>query len=116
MAATNVLSTREAAEKAAKAKDEAETAAREAAAAALRLFDNDPVLLAGLLDVPAEELERDAKPVTAARAKEVIETLRARAERPRPSRRPRTPRATSAPPPTAPAPVHTPDGGRPDAV
>ncbi|MER7035336.1 hypothetical protein, partial [Streptomyces albidoflavus] len=42
--------------------------AREAAAVVLRLFDNDAELVSELLGVPAEELEREAKPVTAARA------------------------------------------------
>ncbi|MGW1688877.1 hypothetical protein ACWCPO_30565 [Streptomyces albidoflavus] len=67
----------------------------EAAAAALRLYDNDAELLVGLPDGPAEELERKAKPVTAARAKEVIEDLRRHA-----------------------APAHSPgpDGSRADAV
>lgn len=115
IAAANVLTTREAAAKAAQAKEDADVAAREAAAAALRLFDNDAKLVAELLGITAEDLERDAKPVTAGRAKEVIETLRARAERPR-ARRTRTPRAegaTSRPAaPTAPAPATTPDDGR----
>ncbi|WP_143608587.1 hypothetical protein [Streptomyces sp. CB03234] len=119
MAAANVLTTREAAAKAARAKEEADVAAREAAAVALRLFDNDAELVAELLGVPAEELEREAKPVTAARAKEIIEVLRARAERPR-SSRPRKPRSEgSAPSPPAPdttAPVFTPDGSRADAA
>ncbi|MFF0629533.1 hypothetical protein [Streptomyces sp. NPDC004296] len=43
----------------------------------MRLFDNDAEVVAELLEVPAEELEREAKPVTAARAKEVIAELRA---------------------------------------
>ncbi|MFI6416934.1 hypothetical protein ACIBG6_05845 [Streptomyces sp. NPDC050842] len=89
MAAANVLTTRTAAAAAAAAKETADVAAREAAAAALRLFDHDSTLVAQLLGVPAEELEREAKPVTAARAKEVIETLRARADRPRRARSPR---------------------------
>ncbi|MBT2402716.1 MULTISPECIES: hypothetical protein [unclassified Streptomyces] len=117
IAAENVLATRETAVKAARAKEKADVAAREAAAAVLRLFDNDAELVAELLGVSAEELEREAKPVTAARAKEVIEALRGRAERPR---RARTPRAeTSAPPPpapAAPAPVSTPDDGRADGA
>ncbi|MFJ4800164.1 hypothetical protein [Streptomyces murinus] len=119
LAAANVLSTRETAVKAARAKDEADLAAREAAAVVLRLFDNDGDLVAELLGVPAEELEREAKPVTAARAKVLIEMLRARAERPRPSR-PRKPRAEASDPsssaPDAPASAFTPDGGRADAV
>lgn len=119
LAAANVLSTRETAVKAARAKDEADLAAREAAAVVLRLFDNDRDLVAELLGVPAEELEREAKPVTAARAKVLIEMLRARAERPRPSR-PRKPRAEAPDPsssaPDAPASTFTPDGGRADAV
>jgi hypothetical protein len=45
-------------------------AAREAAAVVLRLIDNDVELVADLLGVSAEEREREAKPVTAARAKE----------------------------------------------
>lgn len=119
IAAANVLSTREAAAKAAQAKEEADVAAREAAAAALRIFGNDAALVAELLGVSAEDLERDAKPVTAARAKEVIETLRARAERPR-ARRTRAPQAeaaTSSPAaPIAPAPIAGPDDGRADAA
>ncbi|NUQ96354.1 MAG: hypothetical protein HOY79_07230 [Streptomyces sp.] len=120
MAAANVLTMREAAAKAARAKDEADVAAREAAAVVLRLFDNDADLVADLLGVPAEELEREAKPVTAARAKEVIEALRARAERPPHSRRAPKPRAEASPqPPPAfdpPAPVSAPDDGRADAA
>ncbi|MGW5401966.1 hypothetical protein [Streptomyces sp. NPDC003952] len=119
MAAANVLTTRETAAKAARAKDEADIAAREAAAVALRLFDNDAELVAELLGVPAEELEREAKPVTAARAKEIIEMLRARAERPR-SSRPRRSRAeasdASPPAPDPTAPVFAPDGSRADAA
>ncbi|MFE7466471.1 hypothetical protein ACFU6R_20535 [Streptomyces sp. NPDC057499] len=119
MAAANVLITRETAAKAARAKDEADLAAREAAAVALRLFDNDGELVANLLGVPAEELEREAKPVTAARAKKIIEALRARAERPR-SSRPRTSRAEASPPspiaPDATTPAFTLDGSRADAA
>lgn len=119
MAAANVLTTRETAAKAARAKEEADVAAREAAAVALRLFDNDAELVAELLGVPAEELEREAKPVTAARAKEVIEILRARAERPHSARRPRKPRG-EAPPPSPPAqtlaPAPAPDEGQADAA
>lgn len=119
-AASRVLATRDAATKAAEAKDKAEVEAREAAAAALRLYDNDAELLAGLLDVPAEELEREAKPVTAARAKEVIEDLRRHAARPRIRRSPASrssSSSTEAPPtartsPTGPAP----DGSRADAA
>ncbi|MFD7579805.1 hypothetical protein [Kitasatospora sp. NPDC059817] len=95
-AAANVLAARKAAADAAKAKDDAEVAAREASAAVLRLFNNDAELVAQLLSVTAEELEREAKPVTAARAKEVIEELRARAERPRPVRRARKAGAAAA--------------------
>ncbi|MFJ5224217.1 hypothetical protein [Streptomyces sp. NPDC088400] len=120
MAAANVLTTREAAVKAARAKDEADIAAREAAAVVLRLFDNDAGLVADLLGVPAEELEREAKPVTAARAKEVTESLRARAERPPRSRRAPRPRAGASPPShpafDAPTPVSPPDDGRADAA
>ncbi|MFI0818245.1 hypothetical protein ACH4TX_16065 [Streptomyces sp. NPDC021098] len=111
MAAANVLATREAAVKATLAKEKADLVAREAAAVALRLFDNDAELVSGLLGVPAEELEREAKPVTAARAKEIIETLRSRAERPRTRRnrsaRPNT--ASSSPSTPAQALVGTPD-------
>ncbi|MFJ7590309.1 hypothetical protein ACIQZO_23560 [Streptomyces sp. NPDC097617] len=114
MAAANVLTARETAAKAARAKDEADVAAREAAAVALRLFDNDAELVAELLGVPAEELEREAKPVTAARAKEIIEMLRARAERPR-SSRPRASRAAASTPSPA-APAITPDGSQADAA
>ncbi|MFF1906426.1 hypothetical protein [Kitasatospora sp. NPDC058218] len=103
LAASNVLAAREAAVTAAKAKEDAEIAAREAAAAVLRLFNNDAELVAQLLGVTAEELEREAKPVTAARAKEVIEGLRARAERPRPVRRARK-AGTAATAPSASAP------------
>lgn len=119
MAAANALTAREAAAKAAKAKEEADVTAREAAAVVLRLFDNDAELVSELLGVPAEELEREAKPVTAARAKEIIEALRARAERPRATRT-RKPRADAvdAPPLTSgtPAPVVTADGSRADAA
>jgi hypothetical protein len=118
IAAASVLSTREAAAKAAKAKEEADVAAREAAAAALRLFDNDADLVADLLGIPAEELEREAKPVTAARAKEVIEVLRARAQRPR-ARRSRTVRTAEGQPrvPAEEAPAGTePHDGRADAA
>lgn len=114
LAASNVLAAREAAVTAAKAKEDAEVAAREAAAAALRLFNNDAELVAQLLGVTAEELERDAKPVTAARAKEVIEGLRARAERPRPVRRARKAGA-AATAPSAAAPDSVPEGGLADA-
>lgn len=119
MAAEHALTAREAAVKAAKAKEEADITAREAAAVVLRLFDNDAELVSELLGVPAEELEREAKPVTAARAKEVIESLRARAERPRTTRI-RKPRADTADAASstsgAPAPVVTADGGRADAA
>ena len=119
MAAANVLATREAAVKATLAKENADLAAREAAAVALRLFDNDAELVSGLLGFPAEELEREAKPVTAARAKEIIESLRARAERPSSSRtrKPRAEASAPSPPtPDTPAPVVTPDGSRADAA
>ncbi|WP_406395502.1 hypothetical protein [Streptomyces sp. NBC_00887] len=118
MAATNTLSAREAAVTAAKAKEEADATAREATAVVLRLFGNDAELVSELLGVPAEELEREAKPVTAARAKEIIESLRARAERPRPTRV-RKPRAVAAEAASSasgiPAPVVTADGSRADA-
>ncbi|MFF3015864.1 hypothetical protein [Streptomyces sp. NPDC057939] len=113
-AAANALTTREAAVKASKAKDDAEVAAREAAAAVLRLFNNDAELVAQLLGVEAEELEREAKPVTAARAKEVIEELRARAERPRPVRRARKAGA-SAKNPSGSAPDSAMEGSLADA-
>lgn len=119
MAAANALTAREAAVKAAKAKEEADVTAREAAAVVLRLFDNDAELVSELLGVPAEELEREAKPVTAARAKEVIEALRARAERPRSTRarKPRAEASDQSPPVSgAPDPVVTPDGSRADAA
>ncbi|MFF7166939.1 hypothetical protein ACFZBP_37100 [Streptomyces sp. NPDC008086] len=113
-----MLVTREAAVKAAQAKEQADVAAREAAAVALRLFNNDAELVAELVGVPAEELEREAKPVTAARAKEVIETLRARAERPG-ARRTRTPEAgppgSPPPAPAAPALDSSPYRGQADA-
>lgn len=86
LAAQNALTARKAAVEAAVAKEAADRKARESTAAVLRLYDQDSELVAELLDVPAEELERDAKAVTAARAKEVIEALRARASRPRPNR------------------------------
>ncbi len=114
LAAANALATREAAVTAAKAKEDAEVAAREAAAAVLRLFDNDAELVAKLLGVTAEELEREAKPVTAARAKEVIEELRARAERPRPVRRARKAGAAATAPSTG-SPTSVSDGGLADA-
>ncbi|MGW8332479.1 hypothetical protein ACWGLE_31810 [Streptomyces sp. NPDC055897] len=119
LAAKNVLTTREAAAKAAAAKEEADVAAREAAAAALRLFGNDVELVAELLGVPAEELEREAKPVTAARAKEVIESLRTRAGRPR-SRRAQPARAAetqeSGPVTAASPPAAASDASRADAA
>ncbi|MFJ8953480.1 hypothetical protein ACIRO1_25535 [Streptomyces sp. NPDC102381] len=119
MAATNALTAREAAVKAAKEKEEADVAAREAAAVVLRLFDNDAELVSELLGVPAEELEREAKPVTAARAKEIIESLRGRAERPRPTRT-RKPRAdtvdAASSASSAPTPVVTTDDSRADAA
>lgn len=95
LAAQSVLTSRKAAAEAAVAKEAADREAREATAAALRLYDQDAELVAELLGVPADELERDAKAVTAARAKEVIENLRARAGRPR-TRRPQ-PRDDSGP-------------------
>lgn len=119
MAAGHALTAREAAAKAAKAKEEADVTAREAAAVALRLFDNDAELVSELLGVPTEELEREAKPVTAARAKEIIEALRARAERPRParSRKPRTDATAEAPSTAgASAQIVTADGRRADAA
>ncbi|MFB7651456.1 MULTISPECIES: hypothetical protein [unclassified Streptomyces] len=119
MAAANALTAREAAAKAARAKEEADVTAREAATVVLRLFDSDAELVSELLGVPAEELEREAKPVTAARAKEVIEELRARAERPR-STRPRKPRTDAADAASstsdAQAPVVTTNDGRADAA
>ncbi|MEV7090431.1 hypothetical protein AB0O07_31905 [Streptomyces sp. NPDC093085] len=119
LAAATALTAREAAAKATKAKEEADVTAREAAAVVLRLFDGDAELVSELLGVPAEELEREAKPVTAARAKEVIESLRARVERPRPSRG-RKPRAEASDQSLslsgAPAPAVTPDGSRADAA
>ncbi|WP_162793841.1 hypothetical protein [Streptomyces paludis] len=119
MAAANVLTAREAAVKAAKAKEEADVTAREAAAVVLRLFGNDAELVSELLGVPAEELEREAKPVTAARAREIIEELRAHAERPR-STRPRKPRPDAAGAASAtsgvPAPAVTTDDSRADAA
>ncbi|MGW2840631.1 hypothetical protein ACWCWD_22910 [Streptomyces sp. NPDC001493] len=118
MAAANALTAREAAAKAARTKEEADVAAREAAAVVLRLFGNDAELVSELLDVPAEELEREAKPVTAARAKEIIEELQIRAERPR-SPRPRKQRSDAAGAASsasaAPTPVITTDDGRADA-
>ncbi|WP_371792249.1 hypothetical protein OG285_24965 [Streptomyces sp. NBC_01471] len=119
LAAANALTAREAAVKAARAKEEADVTAREAAAVVLRLFDNDAELVSELLGVPAEDLEREAKPVTAARAKEIIEVLRTRAERPRStrSRKPRPDGAeTSSPVSDAPAPIVTADGSRADAA
>ncbi|MCH0566149.1 hypothetical protein [Streptomyces sp. MUM 2J] len=119
IAAANTLTAREAAAKAATAKEEADVAAREAAAVVLRLFDNDAELVSELLGVPADELEREAKPVTAARAKEVIEELRARAERPRSTRTRKPPPdaagAASSTPDTSP-PAATTDDGRADAA
>ncbi|MFD6417043.1 hypothetical protein [Streptomyces sp. NPDC060194] len=112
-AAANVLTTRKAAAKAARAKEAADVAAREATAVALRLFGNDAALVSELLGVPTEELEREAKSVTAARAKEAIETLRTRVERPRPART-RTLRA-AAPPSPSKRPDFTPDGPPADA-
>ncbi|WP_188302332.1 hypothetical protein [Streptomyces sp. CBMA123] len=104
IAAANVLATRESAVRATKAKEKADIAAREAAAAVLRLFDSNAELVSALLGVPAEELEREAKPVTAARAKEVIEALRDHAQRPRSPHRARKPPAdASASSPTPPA-------------
>ncbi|MEU8887340.1 hypothetical protein [Streptomyces sp. NPDC048442] len=94
LAATNLLAKRTAAAKAATAKEKADLEVREAVAAALRLF-GDGQLVSELVNIPVPELERDAKPVTAARAKEVVESLRKNAERPRSRRRPKA----SAPPP-----------------
>lgn len=54
--ASEVLSKRQAAKDAADAKEAADLAAREAVAAALRLFDNDVELISQLLEVPTEEL------------------------------------------------------------
>ncbi|WP_030020212.1 hypothetical protein [Streptomyces monomycini] len=111
LAAADVLVKRDAAKKAAQVKETADREAREAVAAALRLFD-DPGLVSSLLSIPMDDLEKDAKPVTAARAKEVIEALRTRAERPR-TRRRRAPRQEAPSQPTAaasaPAPAGTPD-------
>ncbi|MGW0860720.1 hypothetical protein [Streptomyces sp. NPDC002690] len=119
IAAANALTAREGAVKAAKTKEKADVAAREAAAVVLRLFGNDAELVSELLGVPAEELEREAKPVTAARAKEIIEELQIRAERPRSPRtlkqRPDAAGAASSTP-AAPAPVVTTDDGRADAA
>ncbi|RXS66150.1 hypothetical protein EST92_29055 [Streptomyces sp. TM32] len=115
MAVATVLSTRGGAEKAALAKEDADLAAREAAAAALRLFDNDAELVAELLGISAEELERDAKPVTAARAKEVIEELRARADRTR-TRRTRTSRTEGAAAPAVPPAAASANDGMVDAA
>jgi hypothetical protein len=119
MAAANALTAREAALKAARAKEKADVTAREAAAVVLRLFDNDAELVSELLGVPAEELEREAKPVTAARAKEIIEELRTRAERPR-STRTRKPRAdatdTASSTSGVPTSVVMSDGSRADAA
>ncbi|MFD7991659.1 hypothetical protein [Streptomyces mexicanus] len=118
LAAEDVLAKRQAAKEAAQAKETAELAAREAVAAALRLFDNDAELVSELLEVPVEELEREAKPVTAARAKEVIASLRARAAY---SRAPRS-RASRSTPGRLPVPdagPHTADaqaGGHSDAA
>lgn len=97
LAAANVLSARDAAAKAVLAQEKAQIAAREAVAASLRLFDGDTQLVSELLGVPAEELEREAKPVTAARAKEVIDALRTRAARPR-AHRPRSSRSSDSQP------------------
>ncbi len=118
MAAANTLTAREAAAKAATAKEEADVTAREAAAVVLRLFDNDAELVSELLGVPAEELEREAKPVTAARAKEVIEELRARAGRTRTRTRKPRPDAAGAASSTSdtPLPAATTDDGRADAA
>ncbi|MFE0177646.1 hypothetical protein ACFWZ2_35575 [Streptomyces sp. NPDC059002] len=118
MAAGEVLTARKAAVVAAAAKEAADVRAREAAAVALRLFDQDSELVSQLLGVPAEELEREAKPVTAARAKEVIEALRARAERPRQRRSPSARPAESPSSAVAPASpeIEDPDAGRADAA
>ncbi|MFF3554572.1 hypothetical protein ACFYXL_14325 [Streptomyces tsukubensis] len=113
LAAEKVLTSREAAAAAARTKEEADLAAREAAAVALRLF-GDADLVAGLLDVPVEELEREAKAVTAGRAKEIIESLRVYAARPRAPRRARTSR--TADPEVGPATEQVSNGGlRPTA-
>ncbi|WP_024760912.1 hypothetical protein [Streptomyces exfoliatus] len=109
IAAGTVLTTRKAAADAATAKEAADLAAREAAAAAVRLFD-DAAMVSVLLDIPLEELERDAKAVTAGRAKEVIESLRARAERPGP-RRLRSTRSLAAPSPAEDAAPSSDSGG-----
>lgn len=87
LAATEALAAREAAVEATRVAEAAAVAAREAVAAALRLFENDAQLLSELLEVPAEDLEREARIISAARAKEVIDGLRAKAGRPRLTRR-----------------------------
>lgn len=97
MAAADVLSTRKAAEKAELAKKQADLAASEAAAAALRLFD-DAALVAELTELPTESLQRAAKPVTAHRAAEIIADLRTRAARPRKPRRSRAASVSSTEP------------------
>ncbi|MCX5204072.1 hypothetical protein OG897_21790 [Streptomyces sp. NBC_00237] len=86
LAATELLTKRAAAAKAAAEKEKADLAAREAVAAAPRLFGDDE-LVSELVNIPLAKLERDAKPVTAARAKEVVEGLRQSVERPRVRRR-----------------------------
>lgn len=71
LAASEVLSKRQA------AKTAADLTARETVAAAPRLFDSDVELVSQLLEVPGEELEREAKPISAAWVKEVVAALRA---------------------------------------
>lgn len=105
LAAANVLTARDAAAKAVLAQERAQVEAREAVAAALRLFDGDVQLVSELLGVPTEELEKEARAVTAARAKEVVDALRTRAARPR-TRRPRSSRSPES------QPEATADGGQ----
>ncbi|MEU7260250.1 hypothetical protein AB0B21_31230 [Streptomyces rimosus] len=108
LAAADVLVKREAAKEAAQAKENAEREAREAVAAALRLFD-DLDLVSSLLSIPVEELEKGAKPVSATWAREVNEVLRARAEHPR-TRRRRASRPEASSQPTAADTVPAPAG------
>lgn len=90
---------------------------------ALSFYSHLGLANASIIDMATSEaataLGLGTMPVTAARAKEIIEVLRARTERPR-SSRPRKPRteasAPSPPPPDTTAPVFTPDGSRADAA
>ncbi|MFG3259075.1 hypothetical protein [Streptomyces sp. NPDC048172] len=82
VAAAEVIAARQAAQATSEARKHADTALKEAVAAALRVFD-DPDLLAELVGLPRSQLERSAKSVPVARAAELAHGLRIRASHPR---------------------------------